>query len=307
MPIRFASSVALALQLAGVTILAAGLATCSGVEDEGTGSTASSSTGASGAGGAGSGSGGGSTVGSAGAGTAGSSSSVGAGGSGGTSFVGTGGTTSTGGSGGAGTGGVGGGAGGATSDAGSDATTSSDGAMRDAVSNEVGPLPEAGGPFALTSTAFREGETIPLTYKCSVSTPAGQNLSPPLSWTPGPTATKSYAVTFIHDAPDMSIHWVIWDIPLATTSLPENVEKVAEPSVPAGSKQVRPNIDGSTWYGYQGPCPMGSRQNYQYAVYAIDVDTLPGVTTQSSSAAAMGAVRAHQVVRAVLSGTQLRQ
>jgi Raf kinase inhibitor-like YbhB/YbcL family protein len=140
-------------------------------------------------------------------------------------------------------------------------------------------------------------------------TPAGMNVSPPLAWTPGPATTKSYAMTLIHDAADMSIHWVLWDIPASVASLAPDVEKVAQPTTPAGSKQVQPNLDGSTWYGYQGPCPQaaGSRQNYLYAVYALDVEALPGVTPQSTSAQAMSAIRAHQVARATLQGNQIRQ
>jgi Raf kinase inhibitor-like YbhB/YbcL family protein len=155
----------------------------------------------------------------------------------------------------------------------------------------------------LTSTAFREGEVIPVMYKCT-----DQNVSPPLAWTPGPATTKSYAVTLIHDATDMSVHWVIWDIPVATTSLAENVEKVAQPAAPAGSKQVKSNIDGATWFGYQGPCPQakGVTQKYLFTVHALDVETLPGVTTQSTGKEAMTAVKAHEVAGAMLEGTQIR-
>jgi Raf kinase inhibitor-like YbhB/YbcL family protein len=193
-------------------------------------------------------------------------------------------------------------------DASADGEIASDGGNRDAVPIEASRT-DAAGPFALTSTAWREGETIPLMYKCAMVPPPGDGISPPLAWTPGPAATKSYAVTLIHNAPDMSIHWVIWDIPASTLSLQENVEKVAEPPVPAGTKQVRPNLDGSTWYGYLGPCPqaVNSRQNYLFAVHAVDVDTLPGITPQSSSAQAMSAVRAHQLARATLGGSQIRQ
>jgi phosphatidylethanolamine-binding protein (PEBP) family uncharacterized protein len=70
---------------------------------------------------------------------------------------------------------------------------------------------------------------------------------------------------------------------------------------------MRTNVDGATWFGYQGPCPQGAgTQSYLFAVYALDVATLPGVTTASSAMAAMNAVKMHQLARATLSGTQTR-
>jgi Raf kinase inhibitor-like YbhB/YbcL family protein len=175
--------------------------------------------------------------------------------------------------------------------------------------NDGGPADstagDSNGAFTLTSTAFMEGQVVPATYKCLPQT--GQNLSPPLAWTGAPATAKSFAMTLIHNQVDMSIHWVLWDIPPTTMMLPENVSQVAMPPVPAGSKQVKPNVDGSTWYGYQGPCPQAAGvQNYQYTVWALDVATLPGVTPDSTSAAAMTAVKAHQLGHASLNGTEMR-
>jgi Raf kinase inhibitor-like YbhB/YbcL family protein len=158
---------------------------------------------------------------------------------------------------------------------------------------------DATGPFALTSTAFKEGADVPVVYRCT-----DQNVSPPLSWTPGPAATQSYAVMMVHAAADMSIHWALWDIPASVTTLPMGVERVPNPTVPAGSKQAKPGIDGSTWSGYTGPCPGSANQKYEYAVYALDIATLPGVTVQSTTADVAAAVTAHQLpsARATLTG-----
>jgi len=157
----------------------------------------------------------------------------------------------------------------------------------------------ATGPFALTSTAFKEGADVPVVYRCT-----DQNVSPPLSWTPGPAATQSYAVMMVHAAADMSIHWALWDIPASVTTLPMGVDRVPNPTVPAGSKQAKPGIDGSTWSGYTGPCPGSANQKYEYAVYALDIATLPGVTVQSTTADVAAAVTAHQLpsARATLTG-----
>lgn len=40
----------------------------------------------------------------------------------------------------------------------------------------------------------------------------------------------SYALTLIHDAADMSMHWAIWDIPSGVLSLPMNLDHVAMPA-----------------------------------------------------------------------------
>ncbi len=300
---RRSSALARVARLAWLGAVVA-LGACSADDGPAAGNTAS--TGVSGSGGI-SGTSSASTGGSAGAG---GSSSVSSGGASNTGVAGNPGTTA----GSGGTAGANAGGGGDAPDAAGDgvapldATGSLDGASRDASPRDAS-VAEAGGPFALTSTAFQEGQEVPLMYKCSMAPPAGQNISPPLSWTPGPATTKGYAMTLIHNAADMSIHWVLWDVPESVTSLAPDVEKVAEPTAPPGSKQVKPNLDGSTWFGYQGPCPQaaGARQNYLFAVYALDVATLPGVTTQSTTAAVMSAIRAHQVARATLQGTQIRQ
>jgi len=168
----------------------------------------------------------------------------------------------------------------------------------------------AGGPFALTSSGFKEGAMIPLAYKCAQGgTPQsmGMNMSPPLSWTAGPAQTKSYAAVLVHVAADMSVHWVLWDIPSGTTSLPAGIPTVPNPPMPAGTSQMKPGVDGSTWFGYQGVCPRpgAGTQRYEYSVYALDVSMLPGVTTQSTGMAVLAAVKAHQLARATLSGTEM--
>ena len=76
----------------------------------------------------------------------------------------------------------------------------------------------------ITSTAFADGQPIPVKYTC-----AGPNVSPPLQWANAPAGTKSFAL--IADDPDAPmgtwVHWVIYDLPPATTSLAENLPAVA--------------------------------------------------------------------------------
>jgi phosphatidylethanolamine-binding protein (PEBP) family uncharacterized protein len=157
-----------------------------------------------------------------------------------------------------------------------------------------------GGPFALTSTAFEANGVIAKKYRCQGES-SGGNVSPPLSWTPGPATTRSYAVTMRSGG---SPHWALWDIPVETLSLAEKVERGPMPPVPAGAKQCKPNVDGSTWYGYAGACPMGGNnlRPYYYAVWALKVDKLPNVTPESSIAQVNAAIMANQVGMAQLIG-----
>jgi Raf kinase inhibitor-like YbhB/YbcL family protein len=130
-------------------------------------------------------------------------------------------------------------------------------------------------------------------YKCM-----HENVSPPLSWTPGPGKTLSYAMTLAHST---TWHWVLWDIPATVTSLPMGVERLADPPVPAGSKQVKTNkVDGATWFGYTGPCPHAGASTYPFTVYALDVANLSEVTTQSTPEAVLKAIQGHTLAKATM-------
>ena len=111
----------------------------------------------------------------------------------------------------------------------------------------------------------------------------------------------SYAIV-LTDKTNMLRHWVLWDIPSATMSLPANLAKTAMLAMPAGAKQV--SIQNN---GYAGPCPpAGTMHTYEFAVYALDVATLPGVTTNSMPMAVETAVLAHQLAKATLTGQGMR-
>lgn len=150
--------------------------------------------------------------------------------------------------------------------------------------------------FALTSTAFSEGMVIPDKYTCAIP---NLNGSPDLSWTVGPTGTLSYAVV-LTDKSNAYIHWVIWDIPGGTTSLPASVQKKANPAVPAGSKQAK-SYDNQT-FGYLGPCPP-NKHTYEFAVFALDVATLPNVTTATDRAQVKKEILNHDLGTTTLTGT----
>jgi Raf kinase inhibitor-like YbhB/YbcL family protein len=106
-------------------------------------------------------------------------------------------------------------------------------------------------------------------------------------------------------------HWVIWNIPANVTSLPEDIEHVAMPSMPAGSTQSLVDLDGFQGSGYLGPCPqaVNSTQSYVFTLYALDVATVPNLTATSDPTQAANEVKQHLVAGSegvTLSGTQIR-
>lgn len=152
---------------------------------------------------------------------------------------------------------------------------------------------DATAALVLTSTAITEGGPIADMYSCQ-----GANVSPPLAWTGGPSA-PGYALVLV-DMSNMLVHSAIWDIPGTTMSLPENVEKVYMPAVPAGAKQPLA-YDNST-RGYLGPCP-GTPHTYQFQLYAVDEHPLTGLSMTSSRANVRTAILAHDTALATLTAT----
>jgi len=127
-------------------------------------------------------------------------------------------------------------------------------------------LPAGLPKLSVTSTDLTAHRPIPQQFWGCTS--AG--IPPELSWSGAPAATRSYAVLmFDPDAPTGSgfWHWVAWDIPAGTTSLPTGAE------LPAGS--VNGENDAGT-IGYTGPCPPpgDGTHHYQITVIALSVATL---------------------------------
>ncbi|MEZ4403968.1 MAG: YbhB/YbcL family Raf kinase inhibitor-like protein [Kofleriaceae bacterium] len=157
------------------------------------------------------------------------------------------------------------------------------------------PIDAPTGAFQLTSPTIVEGGVIPIAHSCR-----GANTSPALAWTGGPSA-PGYAMVFtdITSSPGF-LHSVIWDVPGSAIALPANIAKVFMPPEPAGAKQPL-GYDGQT-RGYLGPCPP-AMHTYQFALYAVDVYPLPGLTMQSSRTAVRDAVLAHATASATLTAT----
>jgi Raf kinase inhibitor-like YbhB/YbcL family protein len=155
-------------------------------------------------------------------------------------------------------------------------------------------LPKHLAHLSVTSTDLRAHKPIP--QKFWGCTSAG--VSPQLSWEGAPAATKSYVVTmFDPDAPTGSgfWHWVAWDIPASTHSLPTGA------TLPSGA--VNGENDGGT-LGYTGPCPpVGDRtHHYHITVVALDVSSI-GVPATTRSAVVGFITGAHALAAGQLVAT----
>jgi Raf kinase inhibitor-like YbhB/YbcL family protein len=144
----------------------------------------------------------------------------------------------------------------------------------------------------------------------------GTNLSPTLTWTAGPTGTKSYTVmVYDPDAPTGGAsgvnagfwHWIIFNIPPATTSITIPKGAGAQDAAVAGG------IQGTNDYGfsgYGGPCPPApdGPHHYVFTVYAVKTATLSPDGVQQLGAGATGdlvgfVTRANALNRATFTAT----
>lgn len=153
----------------------------------------------------------------------------------------------------------------------------------------------------VTSEAFAEGATIPMRSVFGAFGCTGENRSPAIQWSGTPEGTRSFAV-IVHD-PDAPTgtgfyHWVAYDLPGDTRSLPDNAG--AEGALPAGAHF------GRTDYGtgaYGGPCPPpGPAHRYRFSVYALDTPAL-GAPEGSSAALVRFMLRGHVLAHGTLTGT----
>ncbi|WP_020667733.1 YbhB/YbcL family Raf kinase inhibitor-like protein [Amycolatopsis nigrescens] len=158
--------------------------------------------------------------------------------------------------------------------------------------------------FALSSTAFANGGVIPKVHECTSgggNDPAKKNESPPLAWSDAPAEAKSYAIV-MRDLDNANlIHWVIYDIPVSATSLPQNVEHAYQPSVPAGARQIYYRGSASL-YGYQGPCSPSTVNTYEFVVHALNQASLTNLNSGSSTQTAARAITAASIGSARISG-----
>lgn len=141
--------------------------------------------------------------------------------------------------------------------------------------------------FQISSTAFTDGEMIPIQFACD-----GSDVSPQLRWNGVPSATQSLAL--IMDDPDAPVgtwvHWVLYNLPANTRELSEGVEK--QEHLASGALQGRNDFRKA---GYGGPCPPpGKPPRYYFKPYALDakLDLKAGATKADLERAMKGHILA---------------
>jgi Raf kinase inhibitor-like YbhB/YbcL family protein len=149
--------------------------------------------------------------------------------------------------------------------------------------------------LTLSSAAFHDHAAIPARHTCE-----GADLSPALEWSGAPEGTRSLALIVDDpDAPDPKapnttwVHWVLYDLPPTTTSLPEGTRHA-----PRGAHD---GVNDWKQPGWRGPCPPVGRHRYFFKLYALD-RTL-GDLRSPTKAAVETAMKGHVLAEATLMGT----
>ena len=124
----------------------------------------------------------------------------------------------------------------------------------------------------LTSSAFNAGPNIPQQY-----TGEGADISPQLSWTDAPEATKSFAlICHDPDAPLISpgsygyVHWVLYNIPFNINSLEENTDLYTS------------GVNDFGNLGYGGPMPPNGHGIHHYYFWLLALDLEPSLQEKLS-------------------------
>jgi Raf kinase inhibitor-like YbhB/YbcL family protein len=124
-------------------------------------------------------------------------------------------------------------------------------------------LPMSAQAMRLTSSDIADGATIAAAQiypRCG-----GENVSPALSWSGAPKATKSFALTMIDlDVPPVNwSHWIVVDLPPNTSALARGAK-----SLPPGAKAIASNFGDAA---YDGPCPPAGSgvHHYQITIWAL--------------------------------------
>lgn len=150
----------------------------------------------------------------------------------------------------------------------------------------------------LTSPAFADNDHIP-----ARNAGTGEDLSPALEWTGAPEGTAEFAL--LCDDPDAPVpggwvHWVIYGIDPAQTSLPEGISRVERP--PEVDAVQGANSWPSDNFGYKGPMPPPGHGIHHYHFRLFALDTKLDLESGADKAALMAAIEGHVLEESALTG-----
>ena len=155
--------------------------------------------------------------------------------------------------------------------------------------------------MTLTTGAWADGGQIPVKY-----TQAGDQVSPPLTWSNVPDNTAAF-VLIVHDVDaaigngtDDILHWMLWNIPAATRSLAEGVQQSTQ--LADGTRQISAS---GPYYRGPGAAAAGPAHHYVFELYALDAPLdVPavGASPPQTRAAVVAAMAGHVRGKAVYTG-----
>ncbi len=161
--------------------------------------------------------------------------------------------------------------------------------------------PAAPSKFVLSSSDTKLAAKVPETYTANVFGCSGGNMSPPLQWSGAPAGTKSFVLTLFdpdeHGDPSGWWHWIVYNLPASTTSLPKSAGVEHSTALPSGTMQGRTDLGNDA---YHGPCPDKGDppHRYTFTIYALSVDKLD-VPADSSGAMVVSTAKEHTIGKAV--------
>jgi len=160
--------------------------------------------------------------------------------------------------------------------------------------------------MVLTVSGFPDGGQIPVRFSQAAPGAApGEGTSPAMTWTNVPPGTQSFVINFRdldvarNRTTEDQAHWVVWNIPATTTSLPEGVARGSQR--PDGSYQI--SATGPVYRGPGAPA-TGPFHHYMFEVYALDIrlDVTPTADAFETRANVMRAMQGHVLGKAVYGG-----
>jgi len=168
------------------------------------------------------------------------------------------------------------------------------------------PGPPAAPPMTMTVAGFSDGGQIPVKFtQAAPGVATGEGLSPAITWSNTPAGTQSFVLN-MHDmevvrnkTSDDQAHWVVWNIPAASTGLPEGVPKGSQ--LADGSYQI--SATGTMYRGPGAPA-NGPPHHYMFEVYALDtkLDVQPTADAFETRTNVMKAMQGHILGKAVYGG-----
>lgn len=183
------------------------------------------------------------------------------------------------------------------------------GAVLGAAAAAVAQAPAGGAAppaMVLTVQGFPDGGQIPVRFSQAAPGAApGEGTSPALSWTNVPPGTQSFVLNMRdldvarNRTTEDQAHWVVWNIPAATTSLPEGVPRGAR--LANGAYQI--SATGPVYRGPGAPA-TGPQHHYMFEIYALDIalDVEPTADAFETRANVFRAMQGHVLGKAVYGG-----